>query len=261
MRDLKGPRDSLLGIPIGVTSLEEAVVSAHRAIDGGTGQIVFSCANSHSLNVTRTDQTFRAALIDADQLVADGSGVTLIARLARKDVGPRIIGHEYFLAIMSSLQSRGRGRVFFFGSSQAVLDRIEGRFARDYPALTLCGTISPPYGEWSEETNEGFIEAINAARPDVLWVGMTAPKQEKWTYHNRRKLSVAVIGNIGAVFDFYAGTVKASPALLRRLGLESFYRLAMEPRRLWRRVLVSNLDFVRIGVWQEVLGVGRHRSD
>lgn len=252
--------NGLLGIPIGVPSLEAAVAAVHEAIDSRDRQIVFSCANSHSLNVTRRDPAFREALIDAEQLVADGSGVTLLAHLARKDVGPRIIGYQYFEAVMASLQQRGSGRVFFFGSSQRVLDLIGERFARDFPALALCGTISPPYGEWDEATNTGFLETINAARPDVLWVGMTAPKQEKWSYRNRERLAVPLIGNIGAVFDFYAGTVKASPDFLRRIGLEAIYRLAMEPRRMWQRD-VSSFEFLTIGVWREVLGFGRDRRD
>lgn len=253
--------DTILGIPIGVSSLEHAAKKALSAIESRDTQIVFACANSNSMNVSRYDQLFRQALMDADQLVADGSGVSLVARLAGKDVGPRIIGQQYYDAIMHRLQLRGHGRVFFFGSSQAVLRSIGIRFAKEYPELTLCGSISPPFGDWTNQENDEFVEAINAARPDVLWVGMTAPKQEKWVYANRRKFSVPVIGSIGAVFDFYAGTVEPSPNWIRKCGVEAIYRLLVEPKRLWRRVLVSNVNFIRIGIWNEVLGFGRQRQD
>lgn len=252
--------DTLLGIPIGVSSLDDAATEAIGAIESRSRQIVFACANSNSMNVARNDETFRRALLNADQLVADGIGVSLVARLARKNVGPRIIGQQYYHAILGRLQSRGHGRVFFFGSSPAVLSLIRGHFGADYPALTLCGTLSPPFGEWTTEQNNEFVDAINAGKPDVLWVGMTAPKQEKWTFENRHRLTVPVIGSVGAVFDFYAGTVKPSPEWVRRCGMEALYRLAAEPKRLWRRVLVSNVNFVRIGLWDEVLGFGRDRQ-
>jgi N-acetylglucosaminyldiphosphoundecaprenol N-acetyl-beta-D-mannosaminyltransferase len=252
--------DTLLGIPIGVPSLEDAVMDAVSAIESRSRQIVFACANSNSMNVARNDETFRQALLDADQLVADGIGVSLVARLARKNVGPRIIGQQYYEAILRKLQARGHGRVFFFGSSQSVLNLLRQRFTAEYPDLVLSGTISPPFGEWSKQQNDEFIHTINAANPDVLWVGMTAPKQEKWVFQNRQRLLVPVIGSIGAVFDFHAGTVKASPRWIRRCGLEALYRLVAEPKRLWRRVLVSNVNFVRIGLWDEVLGFGRDRQ-
>jgi N-acetylglucosaminyldiphosphoundecaprenol N-acetyl-beta-D-mannosaminyltransferase len=244
--------NTILQVPIGVLSLDDIVQEAIAAIDGRARQIVFACANSHSMNVSRRDELFRAALLDAEQVVADGAGVRFVARLCGKDVGPRIIGQEYFETLMAKLQSRGAGSVFYFGSSEVTLDRIGQRFERKYPDLTFCGSISPPYGEWSAQENQRFLTEINEARPDVLWVGMTAPKQEKWVYENRRKLDVPVIGSIGAVFDFFAGTVKASPPWIRRFGLEAVYRLAMEPRRLWRRVLVSNVTFVIYGSWYEL---------
>lgn len=244
-----------------MSSLDDAATRAVHAIDSGQGQIVFACANSNSMNVARHDETFRRALLDADQLVADGIGVSLVARLARKDVGPRIIGQQYFEAVLGKLRARGRGRIFFFGSSQTVLELIRQRFPAEYPALTLCGAISPPFGEWSKQQNDEFIQAINAAEPDVLWVGMTAPKQEKWVFENRRHLNAAVIGSVGAVFDFYAGTVKASPEWIRKWGLEALYRLIVEPRRLWRRVLISNVRFVGVGLWSEVLGFRSDRKN
>lgn len=249
--------DSLLGIPIGITSLADAADEALSAIVERRRQVVFACANSNAINVSRHDSVFREALIDADHLVADGSGVSAIARLAGKNVGPRVIGQQYYQAVMARLCSRNQGRVFYFGSSQKVLDLIRQRFADEYPGLTFCGAISPPFGDWARELNDEFVETINAARPDVLWVGMTAPKQEKWVFNNRHNLKVPVIGSIGAVFDFFAGTVAPSPAWIRKCGLEALYRLAVEPRRLWRRVLISNVTFLLVGFRDEVLNARR----
>lgn len=253
-----GHRDAgtLLGVPIDRKSLEVAVADSMTAIEREGEQIIFACANPHSLVVAQDDPEFKSALMRANLVVADGVGVTMMAKYAKEQVGPRIAGHDYFMAILKALESRGTGRVFFFGSSQRVLDLISEKFKRDFPSLTLCGTISPPFGAWSEAENAAMIASINAAGPDVLWVGMTAPKQEKWVETNRHQLDVPVIGSIGAVFDFYAGTYSRAPAWMCNLGIEWVYRLLKEPRRMFRRNFVSSPKFVALVVWRHIFGMG-----
>lgn len=234
----------LLGVPIDRKALSGIVEESIRAIEHGTFQRVFACANPHSLVVAQYDADFYSALTHADLVVADGVGASLMARLVGCRLGPRITGTDYFQGVLHALQQHGSGRVFFFGSSQHVLDLIAKRFAGDFPSLTLCGTLSPPYGTWSEMENLRMIKAINEAKPDVLWVGMTAPKQEKWVEANRRQLNVPVIGSIGAVFDFYAGTYSRAPKWICDIGLEWAYRFILEPRRMWRRNFVSAPKFI-----------------
>ncbi len=236
--------DSFLNIHIDQMSLAEITEETLRAINRKTSQRVFVCANPHSLVVAQGDPGFQAALTQADLVVADGIGVSLMARLAGVQIGPRITGTDYFEAVLMGLQQHGGGRVFFFGSSPRVLDRIAKRFASEFPSLTLCGTLSPPYGSWSDEENRQMIRVINAAKPDVLWVGMTAPKQEKWVEANRHKLIAPIIGSIGAVFDFYAGTYSRAPQWVCRIGFEWAYRFILEPRRMWRRNCVSAPKFL-----------------
>jgi N-acetylglucosaminyldiphosphoundecaprenol N-acetyl-beta-D-mannosaminyltransferase len=233
------PSDVLLGISIGQPSLDSAIADALTAIDRRKRPVVFACANTHSVVVAQSDPTFFKALNDADQLVADGVGIKIMGRLARVDVGPRIIGEQYFSSLMQSLEQRGHGRIFFFGSSDPVLKKIAERMGQMYPSLTLCGTLSPPFRPWSEVENGEMIAVINASKPDVLWVGMTAPKQEKWVFNNRHGLDVPVIGSIGAVFDFFAGTIPSPPTWVRKAGLEAFYRLFRNsnPSRFWLRGL------------------------
>ena len=116
---------------------------------------------------------------------------------------------------------------------------------QDFPAIEVCGTYSPPFKiEFSQEDNSAMISAVNNARPDVLWVGMTAPKQEKWIYENQSKLQVPFVGAIGAVFDFYAGTKKRSSDFWIKIGLEWLPRFLKEPRRLWERNLKSTPIFL-----------------
>ena len=239
MAKIKKP---LLGIRIGVDSLENLIGSAMQAVEERGLPFTFACANPHSLVVARNDASFGDALRSCSAVVADGVGVTMAGKVTGVDVGPRITGADFFLSLMAALNRRG-GRVFFFGSSPQVLETVLARARRDYPGLHVEG-ISPPYGVWSPERNDSFITAIRDAQPDVLWVGMTAPRQEKWVREHAAAIRVPVFGSIGAVFDFYAGTVKRAPEWICRAGLEWLYRLAREPRRLWRRSLVSAPQFL-----------------
>lgn len=246
----------LLEIPIDSKALSEIVQDSIYSIEHKTSQNVFVCANPHSLVVAQRDQEFRVALQQADLVVVDGIGASLMARIAGIRLGPRITGMDYFQGILNALQQRGSGRVFFFGSSQRVLDLITKRVSADFPSLTLCGVLSPPFGDWSELENHRMVKAINDARPDVLWVGMTAPKQEKWVEANRRQLNVAVIGSIGAVFDFYAGTYPRAPKWICDIGLEWLFRFIREPRRMWRRNFVSAPKFVWLVLRRHVFRSG-----
>jgi N-acetylglucosaminyldiphosphoundecaprenol N-acetyl-beta-D-mannosaminyltransferase len=249
--------DTLLDVSIDQRPLEQLNQEALLAIEQKESQLVFACANPHSLVVAQSDATFKASLAKADHLVADGVGITLMARLVGTPIGPRITGHDYFLAVMNALQRRGHGRVFFFGSSEHVLDLIANRFVTDFPALTMCGTYSPPFRIWNKEENRRMVQIINEARPDVLWVGMTAPRQEKWVQANRELLNVAVIGSIGAVFDFYGGTYPRAPQWVCHAGLEWAYRLIKEPTRMWKRNFVSAPKFIALVIQRHVFGFRR----
>ena len=209
--------------------------------------IVFSCANPHALATADTKIDFRKALEDTDILVTDGVGLSLVGRVLGKNLGPRITGSDFFSAIMeqeNAITLERKTRIYFFGSSQKVLDLMKINLTLRYPNLEFCGFTSPPYGDWSEVENAQFIEKINAAKPDILWIGMTAPKQEMWTYKNRKKLNVTLIGNVGAVFDFCAGTYERAPEWAQKAGLEWLVRLCKEPKRMWRRNFISPIVFI-----------------
>ena len=169
-----------LGVMIDRISLHGAVEQALAAISRTETPVVFACANPHSLTVAQSDISFRSALNNANLVVPDGVGISLMGKACGIPLGPRITGADYFFAVLRALVDRGSGRVYFFGSSQRVLDLIAKQFAKDFPTLTLCGLHSPPYGHWGDQENKDMVQKINETKPDVLWVGMTAPKQEKW---------------------------------------------------------------------------------
>jgi len=245
----------ILGFKLGTESLSRLMEDSTEAIAASGKQVVFACANPHSLVVARNDATFARALRKSTHLVADGVGISALAWLIGADVGTRITGGDYFMAVMTALQQRGGGRVVFFGSTRSVLDKIAARAAREFPLVEIGGLISPPFGAWSSEQNALFLRQINDARPDVLWVGMTAPKQEKWVEANCYALDVPIVGSIGAVFDFYAGTHPRAPEVLRKAGLEWAYRLVREPRRMWKRNFVSSPMFVVHSIWAHIFGM------
>ena len=159
--------------------------------------------------------------------------------------GKRLYGQSAKLKIQNSKFRERPLTVMFMGSSEKVLDLIVKRAAEVYPRLKVV-TYSPPYKpEFSDEDNKAIIDAINAADPDLLWIGMTAPKQEKWTYSHWEELDIHChVGTIGAVFDFFAGTVERAPIWWQRHGLEWLYRLLKEPKRMWRRYIIGNTLFL-----------------
>lgn len=159
--------------------------------------------------------------------------------------GKRLYEPSAKLKIHNSKFRSPQRTVMFMGSSQKVLDLVVKRAAEVYPHLKIV-TYSPPYKpEFSDEDNKAIVEAINAADPDLLWIGMTAPKQEKWTYSHWNELNIHChVGTIGAVFDFFAGTVERAPIWWQRHGLEWLYRLLKEPKRMWRRYIIGNTLFL-----------------
>jgi len=243
-------KDRLLGVRIGARCLPDLVTAAEGAIAARTRPFVFACANPHSLVVARTDADFRAALEEADAIVADGVGCMWAAIIAGVSVGPRITGSDYFVAMMTALNRTG-GRAFFFGSKDEVLEKLSARVKLDFPRVTI-GTLSPPFGLWSGEENERMTGEIRKFEPDVLWVGMTAPKQEKWVASNAARLEVPLIGSIGAVFDYYAGVTQRAPQWICDIGLEWLYRLPREPKRLWRRTFISAPKFLWLVLLQRM---------
>jgi N-acetylglucosaminyldiphosphoundecaprenol N-acetyl-beta-D-mannosaminyltransferase len=245
-----GESNQILGINLWSHGLEELVARSLSAVESrGEGQpLVFACANPHSLAVAEADSEFKTALRAADAVVADGVGLTVVARTVYGIPAlPRITGSDYFQGVMQALNERG-GRVAFLGSKPEVLRLVEERCSVQYPRVHIAATISPPFGSWSEDLNESYLESIRAADVDALWVGMTAPKQEKWTQMHRERIHAGVVGSIGAVFDYFAGTVQRAPQWLCRAGFEWAYRLAREPARLWERNIISGPRFIGLAL-------------
>ena len=220
------------------------------------GKLLINTINAHSYNTARKDSLFAEALTNGDVLLPDGVSFVMACKWIKAKSLPkeRIAGWDLFAFEMEKLEreseelrtkSEESKIVMFMGSSQKVLDLIVKRAAEVYPHLKVV-TYSPPYKtEFSDEDNKAIIDAIHAANPDLLWIGMTAPKQEKWTYSHWKELNIHChVGSIGAVFDFFAGTMKRAPMWWQDHGLEWLYRLLKEPKRMWRRYIIGNTLFL-----------------
>ncbi|MDP3706178.1 MAG: WecB/TagA/CpsF family glycosyltransferase [Legionellaceae bacterium] len=237
--------EDILGYPVATDVIDNHISKICSWISEGVVAKYFVCANPHSLVVADADPLFRDAVRHADIITPDGAGIVLASKILGGVIKNRITGMDIFIKLNQALHERGNATCFFIGSTQETLDRITLRMKQDFPNVRIVGTYSPPFkSEFDQEDNNVMIDLINRAAPDVLWIGMTAPKQEKWIFTNKERLDVKFIGAIGAVFDFYSGNVKRSHPFFQRLGLEWLPRLLKEPRRLWRRTFMSSPIFL-----------------
>jgi N-acetylglucosaminyldiphosphoundecaprenol N-acetyl-beta-D-mannosaminyltransferase len=213
---------------------------AEIPLDGSC--VVINTLNAYSYVVAKKDISFRNALKASTILVADGFPVVLAARLLQGKKIHKIAGADIFYHLLNYLNNNSL-TCFFLGSSPSALSKIRDRLAYEYPHIRT-GFYSPPYKiEFTEADNKQMIDEINRVAPDVLFVGMTAPKQEKWVHAHCDTINAHIITSIGAVFDFYAQTKPRPSAFWIKLNLEWFIRLIREPKRLWKRYLVYSPIF------------------
>jgi N-acetylglucosaminyldiphosphoundecaprenol N-acetyl-beta-D-mannosaminyltransferase len=234
---MKYPSKPVLGYKVYSDPLLNISLSGKR--------VVINTINAYSYVMAKRDPEFKEALRDSDILLPDGLPIVWASKITGKGgISNKIAGYDIFCYLMKLLEAKG-GSCFFLGASEVTLNKITERINKEYPHVRV-GTYSPPYKkEFSEEENRLMKQAVNQFVPDVLFVGMTAPKQEKWVQNNSRELDAGIICAIGAVFDFYAGTVKRPGNIWIKVGLEWFIRLIKEPKRLWKRYLVySPLFFI-----------------
>lgn len=206
-------------------------------------QAAYVCAvNTSCLVQASRDAAFLQALREADMNVPDGAPVAwAVGRLGRTSQ-PRLDGPSVMTAALSRAQARNY-RVLLYGSSEEVLRRLRRRLAAHYPDLAVADAISPPFRPLTRSEDTAMSQRIRNAAPDMILVGLGAPKQEIWMHEHRDAFDAVMIG-VGAAFDFHAGVIKRAPPSLQGLGLEWAYRLAQEPRRLWRRYATTLPEFV-----------------
>jgi N-acetylglucosaminyldiphosphoundecaprenol N-acetyl-beta-D-mannosaminyltransferase len=210
---------------------------------GFTKKTLINTINQYSFCIAEQDEKFKTALQESDVLLPDGMAIVEAIRFLTGHKIKKIAGADIHLHLLQELNTK-HGSCFYLGSSEDTLSKIKKRLAIEFPNI-LVQSYSPPYSiEFSDIENAKMIQAVNTFEPDVLFVGMTAPKQEKWAYKHKDDLDSKIICTIGAVFDFYAGTVNRPSQFWIDLKLEWLIRLVKEPRRLWKRYLYYGFVYV-----------------
>jgi len=206
-------------------------------------KMVMNTINPHSYVTAKKDKVFEEALQNSDLLIPDGSGMVLAAKQIYNVSIKKIAGSDLHVFLLKKINEK-HGKIFYMGASQNTLDKIEERIKKDYPNINV-ESYSPPFKpQFSQEEDDIIIKKINSFEPDVLFIGMTAPKQEKWLHQHKDVLNFKVASSIGAVFDFFAGTVERPSQFWLDLHLEWLGRLIKEPKRMWKRNFVSTPLFL-----------------
>jgi N-acetylglucosaminyldiphosphoundecaprenol N-acetyl-beta-D-mannosaminyltransferase len=204
---------------------------------------IINTINQYSFCIAENDPDFKKALQKSDILLPDGIAIVQAIKLLKKEKIKKIAGadiHNYLLEELNKVN----GRCFYMGSKNSTLNKIKERIAKEYPNIQIS-TYSPPYKDkFTKDENQIIVEQINNFEPQVVFVGMTAPKQEKWVHQIHEELNTNIICSIGAVFDFYAGTIDRPHKIWINLGLEWFARLIKEPKRMWKRYLYYGPVFI-----------------
>lgn len=221
----------------------EVFSSTLNEIDPVASKVLINTISPNSYGLALDDEAFEVALKDTDVLVLDGVGIALGSILINGRNIKKISGQDCFDYLMQLANQRS-WRVFFLGSSPETLTKIQQRAKSEFPNV-LTGSYSPPYkAEFSEVDNARMVEAINVYQPDVLFVGMTAPKQEKWAYQHRDLVNARIISTIGNVFDWYAGNSKRPAKIWIKLRLEWLARIFLRPE-IFRRNTGNQMKFLR----------------
>jgi N-acetylglucosaminyldiphosphoundecaprenol N-acetyl-beta-D-mannosaminyltransferase len=234
---------SILGVPIALTDYASALDVMDRLVE--TRERGYVCAAPvHAVMVAQEDPEMLAALRGSTIVVPDGMPLVWAANLLGERLEDRVYGPELMLRYSDRCAERGHRVWLYGGRDQGSLVQLALSLRRRHPGIKIVGGYSPPFRALTSDEEDAIVEQINEARPDVLWVGIGVPKQEKWMAHMRERLDVPVMCGVGAAFDFHAGRVPQAPRWMQERGLEWIYRIAQEPRRLLPRYLYFNPRFV-----------------
>ena len=247
---------SVIGVGISATSYAEAAAVCRKLIDkarsGASKRASYICVTSaHGIISARFDPEFRAILNRADMATPDGMPLVWALRSFGVCGQQRVYGPELMLALLAQAASMGH-RVFLYGGRADCLAALEQRLKHKYPGLQIAGAYSPPFRPLTPEEDRDLVAKIRQSAADLLFVGLSTPKQEYWMAQHVATLPGVVLIGVGAAFDFHAGRVRQAPAWMQGAGLEWFFRLMMEPARLWKRYLLITPLFLPLWALQKM---------
>jgi N-acetylglucosaminyldiphosphoundecaprenol N-acetyl-beta-D-mannosaminyltransferase len=244
------PRPQVLGVPVSALTFNEALATIDRWIASGERNYVCTL-DVHALMESQSAPDVRNIYRSAAMVTPDGMPLTWLLHRSGYRAADRICGPDLMPALFRHSQWRGY-RHFLYGSSDTTLALLQDKLSRNFPGARIVGRYSPPYRTLTREEEREVDRAVNAAEPDIVWVGLGAPKQDRWMAAHRGALKAPVLIGVGAAFDMLAGTVMRAPRFLQRTGCEWMFRMVQEPRRLSRRYLQSNSKFAMMLIGQKL---------
>jgi N-acetylglucosaminyldiphosphoundecaprenol N-acetyl-beta-D-mannosaminyltransferase len=246
---------NVLGVAVSAVNMRSAVEDIREAIrDRKSGYVCVT--GVHGVMESQRDPALRSIHNAAQMVVPDGMPLVWLSKAAGHRQVDRVYGPDLMLEVCAQSVEWG-ARHFFYGGNDGVADMLAHRLCERFPGLQVVGTFSPPFRPLSQGEDREIIDMINAQLPDIVWVGLGTPKQERWMAEHLGRLTAPVMLGVGAAFDFHAGLKPQAPRWMQRSGLEWLFRLVTEPRRLWRRYLRNNPAFVALVAAQK-LGLRRY---
>jgi N-acetylglucosaminyldiphosphoundecaprenol N-acetyl-beta-D-mannosaminyltransferase len=237
----------VLGAPVHIIGIEDVLLMMERWIQERQQPRWIAVTGSHGVVEAHKHPDFRAVLRSADLSVPDGNWAARVAAKKLSCETQQVRGAD-LLAAFCQLASRKGYTSYFYGDTEEILALASDRLRKKYPGLQIVGACSPPFRELTPEEDVQIVEAINRANPDVLWVALGLPKQEKWIFAHRERVKAPVIVAVGAAIKFHSGKVKPAPRWASQAGLEWLWRFLHEPRRTWRRAFVYGPQFAALSV-------------
>lgn len=229
----------ILGTKILVTNMAGTVTIIEEEIEKLRGKYI-CVGNVHTTVMAHDDAHYHKVQNSAAFVLPDGKPLSVYSRKHGFPNAERVTGPD----LMLELFARDNGlKHYFYGSTQETLAMLEKKLKAEYPQLRIAGMVSPPFQKLSEEEDAAEIKKMNESGADIIWVGLGAPKQENWMYEHRDKVGGVMIG-VGAGFDYHAGNIKRAPMWMQRMSLEWLYRLLQDPKRLFKRYLVTNTRYL-----------------
>lgn len=248
-------RVNVLGVGISVLNLPSALAAIADAVRARRKGYI--CVTGvHGVMEAQTDESFRRILNGAFLCTPDGMPMVWLGKLRGHSEMSRVYGPDLLLDVCAWSETSGC-RHFFFGGAPGVAEQLRAKLTGWFPRLQVVGCYTPPFRPLNADEEKQLQEAVRAVRPDILWIGLSTPKQEKFMAEFLPKLDVTLMVGVGAAFDFHAGRVKQAPRWMQRGGLEWFYRLCQEPRRLAKRYLKNNPLFA-LKIVGQLCGWSKH---
>ncbi len=248
-----GAKFPVLGVQVDAVQIPDVIARMSEWIEQRAATHYITVTGMHGVMEAHQAAKFRAVLEDADMVVPDGMPLVWISRLRGYGLHRRVYGPELMLRFCQETARNGY-RHFIYGGDTGVPEQLAARLEAECPGIRIVGMHSPPFRPLTLEEDAAAVNMINRAAPDVLWVGLGTPKQDRWMHEHRDRLRVPVMVGVGAAFDFLASRKKQAPAWMQEHGLEWLFRLLQEPRRLWKRYLVHGPEFVVLSAL-ELLGL------